>query len=349
MAIFLSILIVGIAVCVHELGHFAAAKMCGVKVNEFAIFMGPTIVKWQGKETKYSIRCIPFGGFCAMEGEDEQSDNPRAFTQAAWWKRVIILVAGVTMNVVLGFLLLVIVVLPMETVSTTQVVRIEEESLIDPVNGIQVGDRILQIDGEDLYGLNDFTVLLQMKGGQTHDVVVERNGEEILLDDITLTQVEMSDGTMRYGVVFSRAEATLGVKLQEAWNLTRYNARIVRLSLQMLINGQAGLNDLTGPVGMVQQISAVADDTDKFLDTLMIVLQFGAMLSINLAILNLLPLPALDGGRAVCVLLTALVELITRKKINPKYEGYIHGIGMVLLLILMAFILFKDIFMIFKG
>jgi regulator of sigma E protease len=288
-----------------------------------------------------------------MEGEDEKSDNPRAFTSAARWKRVIILVAGAAMNALLGMLLLVCVMLPQETVTTTQIVNIEEGSLLDTQNGLQVGDRILSIDGEDIYILNDFSVLLQLKGGETHDVEVERGGETIMLEDIVLAQTEFTnpDGTtsMRYGIVFSRVPATFGMKMQEAWNLTRYNARIVRISLQMLINGQAGITDLTGPVGMVQQISEVTSNTETFLQTLMILLEFGAMISINLAIMNLLPLPALDGGRTVCILLTGLVELITRKKINPKYEGYIHGVGMILLILLMVFILFKDIFVIFKG
>lgn len=353
MTIFLTILLIGIIVCIHELGHFVAAKLCGVKVNEFALFMGPAIIKWQGKETKYSIRCIPFGGFCAMEGEDEESDNPRAFTSAAWWKRVIILLAGVTMNVVLAFVMLFIVVLPQEYIGTTEIVMVEEQSHLGENGGIQTGDRLLEIDGEKLYLQYDFSVLLQIKGEGTYDVLVERDGKEVLLEDVNLSRREFvnEDGTTssRFGVTFSNEPATFGGKIQEAWNLVRYNGRIVRLSLQMLISGQAGLTDLMGPVGMVDQVSEITDQADTFGDTLLILLEFGGMLSVNLAIMNLLPLPALDGGRTVCVLLTTVVEKITKKKINPKYEGYIHGVGMVLLLLLMAFVLFKDVFMIFKG
>ena len=353
MTIFLTILLIGMIVCIHELGHFIAAKLCGVKVNEFAIFMGPAIFKWQGKETKYSIRCIPFGGFCAMEGEDEESDNPRAFTCAAWWKRIIILLAGVTMNVVLAFVLLFIVVLPQDYIATTDVTTVEEQSYLGENGGIQVGDRILEIDGEKLYLQHDFTVLLEIKGQGTYDVLVERNGEEVLLEDVNLRTREFvnEDGTTstRFGIGFRVEQATFGGKLREAWNLVCYNARVVRLSLQMLISGQAGLTDLMGPVGMVDQVSEITDQADTFKDTLLILLEFGGMLSVNLAIMNLLPLPALDGGRTVCVLLTTVVERITKKKINPKYEGYIHGVGMVLLLLLMVFVLFKDVFMIFKG
>lgn len=353
MTIVLAVLFIGIVVCVHELGHFVAAKLCGIQVNEFAIFMGPALIKWQGKETKYSIRCIPFGGFCAMEGEDEDSENPRAFTKAAWWKRVIVLLAGVTMNVVLAFLMLLIVFIPAERIATTQITAFEPESLVAQAGDLQVGDRVLEIDGENLYITGDFTTLLQLSGGETHDVLVARNGEEVLLEDISLQTTEFTneDGTtsVRYGILFGTEAATFGGKLKQAWNLTLYNARIVRISLQMLINGQAGISDLTGPVGMVQQVTEITSESETFLDTLWVILQFAAMLSVNLAILNALPLPALDGGRVLCVLITAVIEGITRKKINPKYEGYIHGVGIVLLLALMAFILFKDVFTIFKG
>ncbi len=353
MSIVLAIVFIGIVVCVHELGHFVAAKLCGVQVNEFAIFMGPALVKWQGKETKYSIRCIPFGGFCAMEGEDESSENPRAFTRAARWKRVIILLAGVTMNVVLAFLLLVIVFLPAEGIATTEITALEPTSLLAQEGDLQVGDTVLKIDGETLYVNGDFTTLLQLSGSETHDVLVERNGEELLLEDISLPTTEFvnADGTTStlYGISFHVKPATFGAKLEQAWKLTLYNARIVRLSLKMLFNGQAGIMDLSGPVGMVQQVAEITDESETFMDTLWIMMQFAAMLSVNLAILNALPIPAVDGGRVVCLLITAMIEAITRKKINPKYEGYIHAAGLILLLLLMVFILFKDVFMIFKG
>lgn len=353
MAIVLAIVIIGIVVFIHELGHFAAAKLCGIQVNEFAVFMGPAILKWQGKETKYSIRCIPFGGYCAMEGEDENSDNPRAFTRASWWKRIIVLLAGVTMNVVLAFLLLVIVFMPAQRIVTTEIVGLEEGSLLIAEGDLQVGDRILKIDGENLYTTNDFSTLLQLTGRENHDVLVERNGEQVLLEGISLETTELpnDDGTtsVRYGIQFGTKEATFGAKLAQAWNVTLDNARIARLSLQMLLNGQAGLKDLSGPVGMVQQVTQITSESETFMDTLWIILQFGALLSVNLAIMNALPLPAVDGGRVVCVVLTTVIEAITRKKLNPKYEGYIHSAGLILLLILMVVILFKDVFMIFKG
>jgi len=353
MEIVLSILVVGIVVCVHELGHFIAAKLCGVKVNEFAIFMGPAIVKWQGKETKYSIRCIPFGGYCAMEGEDEQSENPRAFTSAVWWKRLIILLAGVTMNVVLALVMLLIVMIPVQTLATTQVHHLEENSTLCENNGIQAGDILLEIDGERLYVQNDFSVLLSMKGEGEYDVLVERNGQKVLLEDVPMYRREFvnEDGSTSklFGVSFQVVPATFGLKVKEAWNMMIYNVRIVRLSLQMLFTGKASIMDLTGPVGMVDQVSQMTAEVDTALNMLMIMLQFGAMLSVNLAVMNLLPLPALDGGRAVCLLLTTVVERIIGKKLDPKYEGYIHGAGMILLLLLMVVILFKDIFMIFKG
>jgi len=231
--------------------------------------------------------------------------------------------------------------------------HLEENSTLCENNGIQAGDILLEIDGEKLYVQNDFSVLLSMKGEGEYDVLVERNGQKVLLEDVPMYRREFvnEDGSTSklFGVSFQVVPATFGLKVKEAWNMMIYNVRIVRLSLQMLFSGKASIMDLTGPVGMVDQVSQMTAEVDTALNMLMIMLQFGAMLSVNLAVMNLLPLPALDGGRAVCLLLTTVVERIIGKKLDPKYEGYIHGAGMILLLLLMVVILFKDIFMIFKG
>ena len=159
------------------------------------------------------------------------------------------------------------------------------------------------------------------------------------------------DGTQseRYGINFETVPATLGQTLSYSWNTGINIVRTVRLSLQMLVSGQAGLKDMTGPVGIVQIMSDTAEASATALDALLNMLYFGAFISINLAVMNLLPIPALDGGRVVGLLITTAIEAVTRKKVNPKYEGYIHGAGMLLLLGLMAVILFKDVFTIFKG
>ncbi len=353
MTIVFAILLFSLLVFVHELGHFVAAKLSGVQVNEFSVFMGPALVKWERGGTLYAIRCIPFGGYCAMEGEDGDSENPNAFTRAAWWKRLIILVAGAFMNFVAGLLILIVIYIPAKQMIVPEIAQIEEGCLLAGEDGIQVGDRIWSLDGERIYVQSDFSMLLSLKGGDVHDLELIRNGKKILLGDFHMQKAEFpnEDGTasVRYGFSFGVRDMTLGDKLSVAWYSAMDYVRVVRLSLTMLFTGEAGMADVSGPVGIVQQMAETADQSPTALDAFLNLLNFGAMISVNLAVMNLLPIPALDGGRVVGLLLTTAVEAVIKKKLDPKYEGYIHGAGMILLLALMAVILFKDVFMIFKG
>ena len=333
-SIVFGILLFSFLIFIHELGHFLAAKASKVQVNEFSMFMGPAIFKKQVGETLYSIRCIPIGGYCAMEGEDEDTDNPRSFQKARWWKRLIILAAGSAMNFIAGFLLFAIVFAPMKEVITPAIDSFESYSTID---GLQVGDEILKVDGEWIYVSDDITLIMSLKGGNTHDFLVRRNGEKVLLEDVKmeahLTKDKNGNDVMRYGMNLHSEDANFGNKLCYIWNYTIDNVRNTRLSLQMLVTGQASFKDMSGAVGIVDMMTDVAASSPSWTD----------------ALLNLLSLPALDGGRIVGLMLTTVIEAITRKKINPKYEGYIHAVGMILLLVLMAVITFKDIFTIFKG
>ena len=353
MSILFAILLFSFLIFIHEFGHFIAAKLSGVQVNEFSMFMGPAIFKKQHGETLYSIRCIPIGGYCAMEGEDEDTDNPRSFQKAAWWKRLIILVAGAAMNFLVGVLIMLIVFLPAKQFVTPVVNSFEPWSTVQGEDGLQVGDRFLEVDGEKIYTQSNVTLMLSLNPGDVHDLVVERNGEKVTLNNFEMKrhEVENEDGTksMLYGFSFSIEDATLGGRLRYAWFSSLDTVRTVRLSLQMLLSGQAGLKDMSGPVGIVQIMSDTAEQSASAFDAFMNMLYFGGFIAINLAVMNLLPIPALDGGRVVGLLLTTAVEKVTKKKIDPKYEGYLHGAGMILLLILMAVIMFKDIFVLFKG
>ena len=353
MSILFAILLFSFLIFIHEFGHFIAAKLSGVQVNEFSMFMGPAIYKKQHGETLYSIRCIPIGGYCAMEGEDEDTDNPRSFQKAAWWKRLIILVAGAALNFLVGVMIMVIVFLPAKQFITPVVSSFEPWSTVQGEEGLRVGDRFLEVDGEKIYTQSNVSMMLSLNPGDVHDLVVERNGEKVVLDDFEMLrhEVENEDGTksMLYGFSFSLEDATFGGKLRYAWLNSLDTVRTVRLSLQMLLSGQAGLKDMSGPVGIVQIMSDMAQQSATAFDAFMNMLYFGGFIAINLAVMNLLPIPALDGGRVVGLLLTTAVEKITKKKIDPKYEGYLHGAGMILLLVLMAVIMFKDIFVLFKG
>ena len=352
MTIVFAILLFSLLVFVHELGHFLTAKAFGVQVNEFALFMGPAIFKKQVGQTLYSIRCIPFGGYCAMEGEDADTENPRSFQKASWWKRLIILVAGSAMNLIMGIILMFIVFGPTEQIVAPVIESFTEYSTVDGENGLQVGDEILEVDGEKIYVQSDFSLILYFNEGDTHDLVVRRNGETVVLDDLLMEKHEVvnKDGTvsMLYGMNFTYQNLDLAGKIEYAWLNCVDTVRNVRLSLQMLLTGRVGLNEVSGPVGIVSQMSQVAEASPTWLVALMNMLYFGGYIAINLAVMNLLPIPALDGGRAVCLLLTTGWETITKKKSDPKYEGHLHAAGMILLLILMAVILFKDIFTIFK-
>ena len=352
MSVVFAILLFSILIFVHELGHFVAAKLSGVQVNEFSMFMGPALWKKQVGETLYAIRLIPIGGYCAMEGEDGGSDSPRSFDKAAWWKRLIILVAGAAMNFLIGVVLMVIVYLPAQQIVEPVINSFEVFSTVDGETGLQVGDRILEVDGEKIYVQSDFSLILTLNGGDVHDFVVERNGKKVVLEDLFMEkhEVVIEDGTtqMMYGLNFTLKDLTLFGKLKYAWNQCLDTVRMARLSLQMLLSGQAGLSDVSGPVGIVQQMSVVAEASPTWVDALLNMLYFGGFIAINLAVMNLLPIPALDGGRVVGLLITAAVEAITRKKIDPKYEGYLHGAGMILLLGLMAIVMFKDIFYLFR-
>lgn len=353
MSVLFAILLFSLLIFVHELGHFAAAKLSGVQVNEFSMFMGPLLWSKQIGETTYSLRLIPIGGFCAMEGEDGGSDNPRSFDKAAWWKRLIILVAGAAMNFLVGVLIMVAIYLPVQQIIEPVIDSFESYSTINGADGLQVGDRIVELDGEKIYVQSDFSMLLRLNPGEVHDLVVERDGKKVALPNFPMEThtITAQDGTTRemFGMNFTVQKLTLTGKLNYAWNQCLDTVRMVRLSLQMLVKGQVGLRDMSGPVGIVQQMSIVADNSPTRQAAALNMLYFGAFIAINLAVMNLLPIPALDGGRVVCLLLTTAAEAVTKKKIDPKYEGYLHSAGMIALLGLMALIMFKDIFVLFKG
>lgn len=352
VSVIFAIILFSLLIFVHELGHFLTAKAFKVRVNEFAMFIGPPIFKKKIGETLYSIRCIPFGGYCAMEGEDEDTDDPRSFQKAAWWKRLIILVAGATMNFITGLVLFAIVFLPMQNMGIPVIEAFTEESLVCGTDALLPGDEILSIDGEKLYVLDDFTMILSVYGGETHDIKVLRNGETILLDNLEMKTYETFDAAgnavQKYGIDFTMITPTLGEKLSYVWNYSIDNIRNVRLSLQMLFTGRAGLKDMSGPAGIVDYMTKAATGADTVKNAVLTMLYFTGFLAVNLAVMNLLPIPALDGGRVVALLLTTAIQGITKKKIDPKYEGYIHAVGMIILLGFMALITFKDIFMIFK-
>lgn len=351
--IIIAIFIFGFLIAIHELGHFTAAKLLGVKVNEFAVGMGPKLLKKQGKETLYTLRLLPIGGFCAMEGEDEAVSDPRAFTSVPRWRRLIILAAGSFMNLLAGFIVIVVLTLSIQGFVGTTLTGLADGFPLEGENGLMVGDTILSVNGERLYYSDDFLTFMELSGGAPVDLVVRRGGAKITLNDFPLTKREYTDengaARERYGVTFNELAPTLGEKMKYASYTTVNNVRLIRVSLAMLFSGQAGVGDLSGPVGIVSMMSEYGTSAATISLGLRRVFTLGAFIAINLAVMNMLPIPALDGGRILFMLLTALIEKIIRRRVNPKYEGYIHAGAMILLLGLMALVLINDVVRIAGG
>ncbi len=348
MFILYSILLFSFLIFIHEFGHFITAKLSGVQVNEFSMFMGPALFKKQIGETLYSIRLIPIGGYCAMEGEDEETDNPRSFRAAKWWKRLIILVSGALMNFIVGVLLFFIVFSNNPKLDTPVFSFAEEGCTVFREDGLHLGDRLLEVNAEKVYVSDDFSMLMTFSD-DTPDLVVERDGKKLYFNDYLLEKHRFGEETYdRYGFSFGLQDNTFLNRVKYTWNYSVDMIRSVRLSLKMLFTGQAGVKDLSGPVGIVQVMSDTASQAETAKGAFLTILLFGGFLGINLAVMNLLPIPALDGGRVVGLLLTTVIEKILGRKISSKVEGYIHGAGMILLLALMAFIMFKDVIFLFR-
>ena len=342
-----AILVFGVLIAVHELGHFMAAKACGVRVNEFSIGMGPALWKKQKGETQYSLRLFPVGGFCAMEGEEEDSDDPTALNNQGFWAKLLIFAAGAAMNFIAGLLIILVLYADAQAFYVPVVAGFADGCPLESADGLQEGDRLLRIDGEKVYVYSDISLLMGLNKTGAFDLQIERNGEVITLRDFTMERREYTDqnGTANtgYGLYFGAEEATLGRKLSYSWNNAMDFARLVRLSLQMLVTGQAGVKDLSGPVGIVSTMTQVGEQAATTRAAVENIAYLAALIAVNLAVMNLLPLPALDGGKIFFLVINAVSMQLFKKQIPAKYENYIHFAGLILLLALMAVITFSDV------
>ena len=342
-----AILVFGVLIAVHELGHFMAAKACGVRVNEFSIGMGPALWKKQKGETQYSLRLFPVGGFCAMEGEEEDSDDPTALNNQGFWAKLLIFAAGAAMNFIAGLLIILVLYADAQAFYVPVVAGFADGCPLESADGLQEGDRLLRIDGEKVYVYSDISLLMGLNKTGAFDLQIERNGEVITLRDFTMERREYTDQDGKaytgYGLYFGAEEATLGRKLSYLWNNAMDFARLVRLSLQMLVTGQAGVKDLSGPVGIVSTMTQVGEQAATTRAAVENIAYLAALIAVNLAVMNLLPLPALDGGKIFFLVINAVSMQLFKKQIPAKYENYIHFAGLILLLALMAVITFSDV------
>ena len=342
-----AILVFGVLIAVHELGHFMAAKACGVRVNEFSIGMGPALWKKQKGETQYSLRLLPVGGFCAMEGEEEDSDDPAALNNQGFWAKLLIFAAGAAMNFIAGLLIILVLYAGAKAFYEPVITDFADGCPLESAEGLQTGDRIVRIDGERVYVYSDIRLLLGLNKTGVFDLVVERNGEKVTLTDFPMAPQTYPDQNgasyTSYGLYFGTEKATLGRKLSYTWNNAVDFVRLVRLSLQMLLTGEAGVKDLSGPVGIVSTMTQVGEQAGSVRAAVENIAYLAALIAVNLAVMNLLPLPALDGGKIFFLVINAIGMLLFKKQIPAKYENYIHFAGLVLLLALMAVITLSDV------
>lgn len=345
LTILVAILVFGAVIFFHELGHFVMAKTGGIKVNEFALGMGPTLFKITRGETVYALRLLPIGGFVSMEGEDEESEDDHSFQRASIGRRIMVIVAGAVMNLILGFLALVLLTASADhPIISRQVAKVESTT-----TGLQVDDVITKVNGRRAFIFSDLDYEFARTQNGTFDIEVKRNGEKLLLQNVsfeTLVAYDeetgepiMNDATgepyeyLDLGFKVYGQEKTFGSVITEAFNTTLSYGRLIYLSLFDLVTGKMPINQLSGPVGIVNEIGKAVSMGWRP------VVQLLALISINLGVVNMLPLPALDGGRTILLLL----EGVRRKPIPAKYESAINIAGFALLMCLMVFISFNDI------
>lgn len=420
--ILVAILFFGFIIFIHEFGHFIFAKIFKVKVNEFALGMGPTILKKQGRETKYALRLFPIGGFVSMEGEDEASEDDGAFCNKKVWKRMIITAAGAVNNIILGVLICILIVAGVGSsqkdplVGTNTISQFYQGAVSNGEGGLKAGDKILKIDGKRVFSDYDISFLMQRNNTGKYSFVVERDGEKVELPEVQfairtggnfsydencvmssvsskLKKAGLKDGDKVIAVNGVKVETNTALmeeigkdtdytidftvlrdgeeKIFESVKMAtvtvfdfsilgeernffnvvggafRYTAtmsRMVYLSLFDMLTGKYGLNDLAGPIGTVSVIANVAEQSAQNTDWSSMFMIM-ALITVNIGVFNLLPVPALDGGR----LFFMFVELIFRKKVPPKYENWIHAAGLVLLLVFMAVISASDLWKWISG
>ena len=348
LLVLIAVLLFGLIIFIHEFGHFFTAKLCGIKVNEFAIGMGPTILKKQGKETQYSLRLFPIGGFCAMEGEDEDSDDNRAFGNKPVWKRVIVVAAGAIMNILLGFILMMIILGQNEAFLSTTISRFTENAATEQA-GLQVGDQFYSVDGYQITTDKDLSFALATANPSSVDIEVKRGDEILRFEDVQFHTVTDDAGNeiLQIDFLVLPIENNFGNLIVKSGENTVSTVRMVWNSLIGLITGRYGFQDVAGPVGAAGAITQAASNglEVSFGAAINNILMMMVIITVNLGIVNLLPLPALDGGRLIFL----IIEGIRRKPVNPKYEGWVHTAGFLILMAFMVVVTFSDILRLVTG
>ena len=330
-----TVLVFGLLIFIHEYGHFITARFCKVGVKEFAIGMGPRLFSWKSKkyDTKYGMRALPIGGFVSMVGEDEDSDADDAFCKKSVPKRMMIVLAGPLMNILLGFLLMTVIVLSQGKLASTTIAQFDNNAV--SCDKLQVGDRIISVDGTRVYTGNDAAYEIMNKGYEPIDIKVERNGEKIVVEDVSFGHFEESGVTFgNYDFKFLEEERNFATLMKHSFRRSVSTVKMTVDSIWSLITGRYGIDAVSGPVGVASVVGSAVKT--GFISFLYIV----TVLSINLGVFNLIPFPALDGGR----FLFLIIEAIRRKPMKKETESAINFAGIILLFGFMIFVMGKDIF-----
>lgn len=340
MGIIWTVIILGVMIFIHELGHFISARSFGVHVEEFSMGMGPAIIKKQKGGTLYALRALPLGGYCKMEGEDADSDSPDSFSKLKPWKKLVVLASGAAMNVLLALILFIIVSFSQgSSIYAPQIGYIADGS---PASAFSVGDKIVKMDNTKINIYADITLKMMDNNGEDIEITVERDGERITK---TVTPYKTENG---YKIGFSPAivENTPSVALKNGFYETVFSVKTVFWSIKQLVTGKVGLSSLSGPVGVASVVGSAVDSVEQTADAsvrgLLLFLNIAyiaALIGANLGVMNLLPLPALDGGRIIFI----LAEMITRKKIPERFEAAVHAAGFALLMLLAVVVTWSDI------
>ena len=328
ITIIASVLVFGLLIGVHEFGHLIAAKLCGIKVYEFAIGMGPKLFSFEKGGTKYALRLLPIGGFCNMN-EDLESDNLDAYCNKNPWQRMFVLASGAIMNLLLGFVVLCILLgMPKEIVTN----RVGEVMMDAPAytQGLKADDEIIKINKVRTNIADDIYLEMSYSDGSDLDITVLRDGEKV---NLTITPYKYDDGSYIIGYRPKIEKNSFSKVLSNSFYYSIYISKAILVSLKDMITGRVALNQMSGPVGIVKEIG---NATEKGFENL---LNLIALITINLGLFNLLPFPALDGGRIIFV----LYELVTRKKVPINAEAVVHFIGLALLLLVMLVVTFSDL------
>ncbi len=349
--IILAIFLFGVLIAVHEWGHYITAKKLNVQVNEFALGMGPKIYSKQKGETLYSLRAFPIGGFCAMEGEDEETENPRSFNKKPLWVKLIILCAGSFMNLLLGFFIVLALTIANPVLTAPVIAELSPQFSTSGDSTLVVGDRIVSINGHKVRTVPEVKTRLDLSGGKDMELSVKRDGELVTLGNFTMIPYldtnSWGEEYYRFGINFTQLPVTPVTILKHCIDTTGFYARSVWMGLQMIAQGDAGFGDLAGPVGIVSLIGETSSKASSVTQSVFAGLQnvcgIIALVAVNLAIINMLPIPALDGGRIFLLLIGAGYHLLTRRELNPKIEQYLNATFLLLLMLLMLLVTFQDV------